>query len=121
MHDLYWQYQRCLAALPKIRPCIHPYFYFEGIMVYSLHFLAVMHSNLHPFLSHSNSQNNGGGTLHIALKFPTKCLATLHHCNKPIKGGYTIKILNGVPYFRTGKQTNLIDVEDTEIRNWIIF
>jgi len=52
-----------------------------------------------PFLSHPISQNNGGATLHITLKFPTKCMATLHHCNKPIEGGYTIKTLNGVPYF----------------------
>jgi len=74
----------------KIRLCIRPYFYFKGIMVYPLFFLAVMHSNLHPFLSHPNSQNNGGPTLHIDLKFPTKCVTTLHPWNKPNKGGYTI-------------------------------
>jgi len=61
--------------------------------------LAVIVAHLHPFLSHPNRQNNGGATLHIALKFLTKCEATSHHCKKPIKVGYTIKTLNGVPYF----------------------
>jgi len=68
--------------------------------------LAVIVAHLHPFLSHPNSQNKGRSTLHVALKFPSKRVATLHPWNKPIKGGYTIKTLNGVPYFLPGLMMN---------------
>jgi len=54
------------------------------------------------FFSHLNSQNNGGDTLHIPLKFSKKWDTTLHPCNTPNKGGYTIKHSHGTPYFRSG-------------------
>jgi len=65
----------------------------------SMLFLAVIDAHLHLFLSHPNSHNKHGATLQIALKFSKKCAATLHPWSKPIKGGYTTKTLNGVPYF----------------------
>jgi len=50
------------------------------------------------FFSHPNSQNNGEATLHMGLKFDT----TLHPCNTPNKGGYTIEHSHGTPCFLSG-------------------
>jgi len=72
------------------------------------------------FFSHPNSQNNGGATLQIALKFSTKCDATLHPCNTPNKGGYTIEHSHGTPYFRSGPlaclEKKLINMSTTYFR-----
>jgi len=97
--DLSWVYKDISRfPKPKIRPGVHPYFYFKGIMVYPYACFGSNSGTFTPFFEPDpNSQNKGGSTLHIALKFHTKCSATLHPWNKPTKGGYTIN--NGVPYF----------------------
>jgi len=76
--------------------------------VYPLLFFALMHSPLHPFLSHPKSQNNRRATLDVALKFPTKCVTTLTILTRPLKvetplrhwmvSTQTIKIKAEAPY-----------------------